>query len=363
MPRKKYPNSPRTFLEWGRHFTGQRKPRVNSAKLLRGLVTLWYAIYKSGLGIEEFSLRFVESDRVRQGEASKSGLIYQWLRKAVIPSRDKFEPMDREIEGVLELYDHVVFDLLEDASLSNEAIATHLSRYIGRVASSHQWKMPGEVDYSKIDRSAPSWVPVLGRANTQPLAYWRNIDGFTIILGLVREAENSRNTLDHMRFISHLYQALPTVLAVPWFRNNQRLFCTCVQQIHLRELLSPLLLHVHWALMHTISLKVIQDKIGDVYRCERYWRILEAQGISVVEEHTPPLPLLFGDHYNQRLRRNRNYFERVLDMGEGKARTIVQHDDDIDAMGIPNKTFNEHMLKTIEEFFLSRGNNGPQKDS
>lgn len=262
-----------------RSLAKKRAPKKHPAAVARGLVALEYALRISGLKITEFGRKYAD----RSGSA-RSGLIFKWFSGETVPSRSKIERIDADCPGTLELYDSVFFDLLADLPLSVGQIENHLSQYQSKGPFGQGWEFLNGRD------SRP--VLVHTRCDTRSLLLSNHLHGFTIILGLVREAEALGRTLDHMEFMADLYRSLPSLLSISCFRRHRRLISSCVQRVHLRDLLSYCLTRVDWAALRRISRKDVQSRITDAGFRQLFWRKLERAGIDPIEFIDLPFPPL-----------------------------------------------------------------------
>lgn len=213
-----------------RSLTGSRQPRRQVADVLRGLVTLAFALHARSLPLSGLQR---ELSRVHPGSGIDTKLVYRWARGRTALSAKSARLLDTVAPGASAVYDHPVFALLREDPPPLAKIEELLSR----------WRNPrGPLPYWWFDdfplRDPQRFVPTILRDDTQALFRRGDLDGFTVILGLVREAEIRENSHDHIRFMQDCYRALPAVLRLPWFRPHIEMIQFCLIRIHTHDWLS-----------------------------------------------------------------------------------------------------------------------------
>jgi hypothetical protein len=267
--------SSKTAVDIVRSLTEQSAPRTHSVATLRGLVAITFALRESELTPYEFGRGCVDVTEARED----SNLIYKWVRGKTIPSRTKIAQIDRVVSGTLALYDHPFFDLLADRPLTVKQVRSCLRRYANSDASGPKWRFAD--DERRLNDG--TYIAPLYRSDTSALRKRGDLDGVTVILGLVREAEALGRTHDHMACVSDLYRSLPSLATLPWFRKHRRLIAWCIQRVHFRDLLSFSLLRIHWPRLRALARASIQGQmLNPVFR-ETFWRLCEREDIDVVD--------------------------------------------------------------------------------
>jgi len=140
------------------------------------------------------------------------------------------------------VYSHPVFDLLRDRPIGRRRIGTLLKRYQNSTQKIPLWCFGDES--KRIPKLR--FIPILSRHDTSALWQRGDLDGFTVILGLVREAEAIAATDAHIHRVADLYRAFPAVARIPWFRPFTPLLRRCVERIHLRNLISHFWWRIDW---------------------------------------------------------------------------------------------------------------------
>ena len=216
--------------------TGTRRSNRDTADILRSMVTVQYGLQKSGLSLGDFAQKYVD-----YGRAEKSNLTTRWLMGDVAISMRNASRLDRMIPGMRELYLHPVFQLLRYPEVSSRKVRSLLRRY----------QNPRRLPFWLFgDEQVLRWAPPLPREDTSTVWQRGDLDGFTVILGLVRDAESQGDVGRHMLHIQHLYRAFAAVARIPWFRPYARLLRWCVERIHGRNVFSRTCVRVMWPIIH-----------------------------------------------------------------------------------------------------------------
>jgi hypothetical protein len=149
--------------------------------------------------------------------------------------------------GVRGVYNHPIFPLLRECPLSKSDIESHLARWKNKVPNGNYWRFFD--NYERI--VSRRYVNATSRNDTQPLVQRGDLDGFTIILGLMRSAEAVNDAQAHIDCAADLYRAFASVARIPWVKKHRRLLKYCVQRAHLRVLLSYGYWRVNWDVLES----------------------------------------------------------------------------------------------------------------
>lgn len=222
--------------------TGARAPNRDSADILRSRVTLSYGLRATGLSPTAFGKKYVDRD-LDDGSA----LVRKWATDITAAGRRSIARLEPAVPGILALYSHPVFDLLCDRQIGRRRIASLLSRYRNPTGQFPPGWFGDECErYPEL-----RFIPIVLRDDTSALWQRGDMDGFTVILGLVREAEAIGDTDAHINRVADLYRAFPAVARIPWFRPHLLLLRWCVERIHLRNLISLFSWQVNWSVIYS----------------------------------------------------------------------------------------------------------------
>ncbi len=260
---------------------GGHDPEVRK---LRGQVVTTYALIKSGLPELQFGKKY--ADPVLEGRpVRRSNLEKRWVNGSGAPGPRKIKAMDADIPGVSDLNGHPLFPLLQDLPLSLKFIRHQLSRYThDTVELGIAWRFADEAERL----STETVVPIITRNDVINLVHRCDLDGLTVILGLVREAEVMQNTHLHMHRMHHLYRSLPAVLALPWFRPHVTLLKERIERVHVRDHLSFMFLKPHWDRIESLAIPESAEKnFCHPIASMKLWRERETQNDDVVEMAEP----------------------------------------------------------------------------
>src|SRR6202044_74851 len=102
-------------------------------------------------------------------------------------------------------------------------------------------------------RAFPSFdsSQIVLRDDTSALWQRGDLDGFTVILGLVREAEAIGDTDAHIHRVADLYRAFAAVARIPWFRPHLLWLRWCVERIHRRSPISLFWWRINWSVIYS----------------------------------------------------------------------------------------------------------------
>jgi hypothetical protein len=215
-----------------RPLVGEQAPKRVPADFLRTLATVRFALEKTAVGFEAFAREYVD-----RGYDS-SGLFYRWARGETSMSLKSARHLDARVDGVLQVYSHPVFALLREPCLEVAEIKKLLERYTRPGQSVIPWWFGDEMERGIM--ASPL------RTETSLLFQRGDLDGFSVILGLVREAEMQDDLEAHIERIADLYRAFPGAARVSWLQPFARLQRYCVQTLQLKSLHCFLWWHVNW---------------------------------------------------------------------------------------------------------------------
>ena len=252
----------KTIAELADDLVGARRPRLKYSDALLARVVYTYLLMKTGLTTKELSEHIVEpilaSSRGEEGDSS--GIAYKW-EAGQLMSRKWQQRLEPHAPGLTALCEHPVFHLLGDFPITKNAAEKCLSRWRGH--QFHYWLF-GDEEQRIAERR---YVETSLRSETQPLVERGDLDGFTIILGLMRFAEAANDSHSHVLQSRDLYRALPAVARIPWFKAHRQLLCYCVQRAHHRDTLS----WQHWGVDWKVINAQIDAEVHETirYRCPR----------------------------------------------------------------------------------------------
>jgi hypothetical protein len=252
----------KTFAEYADDLVGGRRQRFKYSDALLARVAYTYVLQKTGLTTKELSERIVEPTLAgsRAEERDSSGIARKWEAGQLMSGKwqARLEP---HASGLTAICTHPVFHLLGDFPITKNAADRCLSRWRG--PQFHHWIFGDEEQRIVERRYVETWL----RSDTQPLVERGDLDGFTVILGLMRYAEAANDSHAHVMHSRDLYRALPAVARIPWFKEHRQLLCYCVQRVHLRDTLS----WQHWGVdWETINAQIDAEVHETIrYRCPR----------------------------------------------------------------------------------------------
>jgi hypothetical protein len=189
--------------------TGTRESNRDSADVLRSLVTLKYGLRATGLSPTAFGKKYV--DRSIDGGST---LVRKWASGKTAAGPRSIARLEPTVPGIHALYSHPVFDLLRDREIGRRRITSLLSQFQNPIGKFTPWWFGDEFARSPELR----FMPIVLRDDTSTLWQRGDLDGFTVILGLVREAEAIGDTDAHIHRVVDLYRAFAAVARIPWFR-------------------------------------------------------------------------------------------------------------------------------------------------
>jgi hypothetical protein len=260
--------------------TGRERTREDDPSYeLQNLVVASYALINSGLSPAELGRQFADR-KIGSTSASRSNLERKWLSGKSLPGKRKAKELEEVAPDISELRGHAVFTLMRDQPLSIKTIDKCLTRYVPatRVVG-YSWCFPDEKERLANKTLVATMLP----GDSASLIHRRDLDGFTVILGLVRRAEALGHTDNHMQYMGDLYRSLPAVAEIPWFRKHRRLLATCIEKIHTRDWLSFVLLHARWDQIYDLTRKHVAADFDLPEKSSLAWRLRQEEGKDVVQ--------------------------------------------------------------------------------
>lgn len=232
----------RSIAEQLNELTGTRESNRDSADVLRSLVTLKYGLRATGLSPTAFGKKYV--DRSIDTGAT---LVRKWASGKTAAGPRSIARLESAVPGIYALYKHPVFDLLRNREIGRRRITSLLSRFQNPTGKFPPWWFGDE--YTRLPELR--FIPIVLRDDTSALWQRGDLDGFTVILGLVREAEAIGDTDAHIHRVADLYRAFAAVARIPWFRPYVLLLRWCVQRIHLRNPISFFWWRINWNVIYS----------------------------------------------------------------------------------------------------------------
>ena len=245
------------------YFGGPRKQTHPHSEVLRARAALTFGMQATGMTLTQFNRKFVEP--VVGGADSKIG--FKWWNGDNIPSRRSIEKIDNKVPGILSVFLHDFFLFLLDDQLSEKRIEKALSQWRSHDDRGPYWKFTDALERRKNRRIGD----VEHREGLQRLFERGDIPGFSVVLGLMRSAEASKNTQLHIECAKYAYRYFPTIVRIPWMKPSQHLLRYCLQHVHMRDLLSFIFIGVDWT--------IIKFQIGlerhelDPWRLQEEWLV------------------------------------------------------------------------------------------
>lgn len=216
----------------------RRRHRTNP-KILRGLVWLDHALYLSGLGLSDFARKFLDH------HSEKSGLVYKWASGATMPNPTSVRRIDKKLPGSAAFYDLPLYAFLDTRPLTKKQTKKLLAVYEIPGRELNPWAFPNDQELDEQRR----FIQTMIRDDSHALFSRGDIYGFTVIVGLVREAEAAGDTRSLLIHLTNMYRAFPSVARIPWFRNHINLLRECVDAIYYRNLVVRMAFDVDWAVI------------------------------------------------------------------------------------------------------------------
>lgn len=259
-----------------RGLTGERTPNRDTADVLRTLATLRFGLETSGLSLDAFAREHVDRGRV-----DSSSLAYRWARGETGMSERTALRLEERLPGIARVHAHPVFDLLREPSLTVADIERLLSRYT----------TPGYKSWWFGDEEERGVVAGPVRTHTPQLVERGDLEGFTVILGLVRQAEAENDVDAHIHRFADLYRAFPAAARVSWIRPFVPLLRHCVEKLQFKSFYTMFWWRVDWKLIQK-QIRAAQHETVR-HRCPRdpktYAFIMPEDPISMAIEKIPEI--------------------------------------------------------------------------
>lgn len=209
-----------------RELSGDRPAeRSSDAKILRTLVCLTAALVRTGLNRNQFAARFMGDD-----EDGRSGLIYRWLDGEVAARETSLRQIDKKLPPecrITDLLDLPLFQLL-DNGLTLWRVRKLLKPYENAPDSFlRPWRFPNDDSL----RAAVLFCTPTVRWDSDTLYQRGDVYAFTVIVGLVREAELKPDPERHLFHSKNMFRTLPAVARMPEFRPHYELLKRCVANV------------------------------------------------------------------------------------------------------------------------------------
>jgi hypothetical protein len=264
----------KSLRETLRRLTGGRAPHRDSADILRTLATLRFALNATGMSLDEFGRKHVDRSR-----ASSANLVHRWARAKTSMRASTAKRLDKRVPGVLRVYSHPVFELLRERCPTLPRINRLLKPY----------RPDGYISWWFGDEQERGVVASPLRTETSLLAQRGDLEGFTVILGLLREAEVKDDLDAHISRLGDLYRAFPGAARVSWLKPFAPLLRYCVQTLSICNLYSAFWWRVDWKLIQRQTHAARHETVR--HRCPRDPKTLEfilpADPVSVAIEGVP----------------------------------------------------------------------------
>lgn len=205
-------------------------------KVLQGLVWLDHVLLLTGLDLSDFARKFLDH------HSERSGLIYKWAKGTATPGKSSVRRINKKLPGSSAIYHLPLFSLLDPRPLSKKRVKKLLATYEIPERHLFPWVFPNDEEL----REQNHFIHTMIRDDSHALFSRGDIYGYTVIVGLVREAEAKGDVNSVMRHLPYMYRAFPAVARIPWFRNHINLLRKCVDQISYRNYVVNLTFDVNW---------------------------------------------------------------------------------------------------------------------
>ena len=216
-----------------------RRSHRTDAKVLQGLVWLDHSLYLAELDLSNFAQKFLDH------HTDRSGLIYKWANGKAAPNDETRRRIDKKLPGSCAVYDLPLFSLLDPRPLSKNQVSKLLAIYKAPDSDLFPWKFPNDDEMETQNRCARTMI----RDDSTALLSRGDIYGFTVIIGLVREAEAKGDMNALLVHLTNAYRAFPAVARIPWYRNHANLLRKCVDTIRYRNYVVGMTFDVDWTVI------------------------------------------------------------------------------------------------------------------
>lgn len=207
--------------------TPQKPTKSLDWRKLRGRVTLSFAVMSSGMDERAFAREHVYRGR------TDSRLFDKWRSDETALSRISAEGLDRSLPGTADLFSLPLFELLSAEPLGVRRIRQLLKPYRAPSTNSTfgpHWRLLRKSGNERLASFIYAW----SEEDTHSLFESNSLDGFIIILGIVRMSEAGGNEVKHRLAIQDLFRSLPVVLKLPWFRVHAELLIKLIDTLRSR---------------------------------------------------------------------------------------------------------------------------------
>lgn len=242
-----------------------RRAHRTDPKVLQGLVWLDHALHLADLDLSDFAQKFLDY------HSEHSGLIYKWANGKTAPTATSVRRIDKKLPGSGAIYNLPLFSLLDPRPLSKKQVKKLLAIYEIPERDLYPWIFPNDEEL----REQNHFVHTMMRNDSYPLFSRGDIYGFTVIVGLVREAEAKGDVTSLLAHLTNMYRAFPAVARIPWFRNHVDLLRECIDAIRYRNYVASLTFDVDWTVINKQINAPVHETLRE--RCPRdpkTWRFL-----------------------------------------------------------------------------------------
>lgn len=212
-----------------------RPPKTAATEVLRGVVTLAYALHQTKCSLHRFQRLYVDGRNTRRSGASSTQLAYRWAHGEVTPSDATVRALSAVIPNIHTLYAHPVFYLLQDSKVDFAYSYSLLTCYVRGL---------GPMDESEGAKGGHR-VACFMRLSPESSAL-DVLDTFAVAVASLRCAEAFDVADYHLKGVPGLYAGVPVVASQPWFAAHWRLFRHCVMRVHRRCRASALVCEPNW---------------------------------------------------------------------------------------------------------------------
>lgn len=205
------------------------------------------ALSVSDSALPEFANKYVYERR------SRSLLVNKWIKGSSYPTLRSVERVDLALPGTREVFEHPLFSLLSQDTLSEREIRKVLRGHIQPEGSWFGWEFPND----ELIRNTRNWRPVGLVWDTNNLVERRDLWGFTAIVATVRLAEAQGKDLLHMQCCMDMYRALPAALMTPWLRSHIDLLVECLNHLRHQRVVSIIHFSVDWEAIRDQTMRLL----------------------------------------------------------------------------------------------------------
>jgi len=221
-------------------YLDRKNLRARKARLLRARAWWSKAVAVSGLSPTKFA-----RERVDKGD-SKSNLELKW-KAGTLPNLTTVERVSHGLSGVLEVFKHPLFVLLEDRPMTKREVRSIVHPFLVHRNGISTWEFPNDKELQ--DRLY--WTPPSSETDTYQLLMRGDLWGFMALVGLVRDAEAKIEVEQHVIFAKDMVRAIPAAAQFheDWLRPHASLLCECVDALCKRMPMTRVAFNVDWKLI------------------------------------------------------------------------------------------------------------------